>query len=60
VDNVNHVEMSKLLRSNSLSAVAKPKSTPVPWRRLIVVCLIRVRFAVIPDLLVESLQSFKA
>lgn len=38
-------ERRPLLRSQSPAGLAKPKATLVPWRQLIVVCLIRVRFA---------------
>lgn len=41
-------ERQPLLHGQSSEQSAKPRPTPVPWRQLIVVCLIRVRLAFMP------------
>ena len=38
-------ERQPLLPGSTPARPEEPKATPVPWRELIVVCLIRVRFA---------------
>jgi hypothetical protein len=53
-------ERQPLLRNQDPEESGKPRPTPVPWRQLIVVCLIRVGLAFIPISLRKSLQWFKA